>query len=368
MSGSLLIDNWALQDVGECLATGLTHDEASILSIDADNNTHCFRDVPSSGIQIEALLELLVNIVLRDALYVDSEYVETWAEHESVFAPLLTSGMVRGVDFPAEDDALAQARKQVLQRLCVTESLKQEQRKNERSWSADKSIASPYISAVLWGAAGMLARSQLYETPYSGHPLRKRIIEQTLLAPPPRDIVAETRAWVTHKRLHVFETSSTLGAERKASVLLPPIAIDIINEASDISQLIPVAYQMRDKYAPLREWLKQIQLAIDNDDPHGSTKYKRILNAVSRDLDRALGKTEAGKISLQIGIGWPGISIDIGSLDRVMSRFGVRAMINKLIITSSGESIAKKLLNMFDESGTETGMAALMYLRSHQLK
>ena len=302
MSGSLLIDNWLLQDVGECLASGLTADKYSSISIDRDTNSHAILDVPSSGVQVDSLLELIFNIVLRDALYIDSDYVETWIEHESIFSPLLTSGLVRGVDFPTEDKALIEARKQTVKTLCVTDSLLQEQTKNEQIWAAGNGISNPYISAVIWGSAGMLARSHVYESPYSGHPLRKKIIQQALFTTPRRDLVSETQDWLTAKRLQLYETATQDSVGRVASITLPPVAIDVIEEATDINQLIPVAYQLRDKYSKIREWLKVVQEAVDCEDPKGVAKYKKTLNAVSKDLDRALGKSDTGKVSLQIGI------------------------------------------------------------------
>ena len=359
----LLIDNWVLQDVGECLVSGLAPEESSVISIDQDNNSHIILDVPFSGVQIEALLELLVNIVLRDSLYIDSGFIETWAEHEPVFTPLLKSGLVRGIPFPVEDNALIEARKLSVERLCVTDSLLEEQARNEQSWSAGKGVVNPYMSAVLWGTAGMLARSHVYEAPYSGHPLRKRVIEQTLFASPSRDIVSETQDWLTDKRIHLFETVTANGSERMASITLPPVAIDVIEEANDISQLIPVAYQLRDKYSKMREWLKYVQEAIDTEDPKGIVKYKKTLNAVSRDLDREMGKTESGKVSLQIGIGWPNLSIELGTLDHVVKRFGMRAMINNQILSPKGEKSVKKLLRLFDEEKSSIGQSAMSYLQ-----
>jgi hypothetical protein len=363
MGSSLIIDNWLLQDIGNCLSSGLGSDSASEVVIDRQHNSHSVLDVPEAGVQLEALLGLLVDIVFRDSLVVDSGFVGTWSEHQTAFAPLLNSGLVRALPFQTHEVRLKEAKRFILDRLCVTPSLRDEQRMNEESWAARKEAANPYMSAVIWGTAGMLGRSHVFEAPYSGHPLRKRIIEQTLLASPSRDVVSETVEWMADERLRLFETKVKDGSQRTATLVLPPVAIEIIEESKDIDQLITNAYQLRDKYAKVREWMKSIQNAMDNEDPKGIAKYKQTLNAVSKDLDRAMGNTETGKVSLKIGIGWPSISIALGTLDDVVKKFGIRAMLNNQIFSPQGEKSINKLLRMFDEEKTSVGLTAQEYLR-----
>jgi hypothetical protein len=342
---------------------GLAHDNASEIVIDRQLNSHSVLDVPEAGVQLEALLGLLVDIVFRDSLVVDSGFVETWSEHETAFAPLLNSGLVRALPFKTHEVRLKEAKRFILDRLCVTPSLRDEQRKNEESWAARKGPANSYMSAVIWGTAGMLGRSHVYEAPYSGHPLRKRIIEQTILASPTRDVVSETVEWMAEERLRLFETKAKDGSQRTATLVLPPVAIEIIEESKDIDQLITVAYQLRDKYAKVRGWMKSIQVAMDNEGPKGIAKYKKTLSAVSKDLDRAMGNTDTGKISLKIGIGWPSISIALGTLDDVVKKFGIRAMLNNQIFSPQGEKSINKLLRMFDEEKSGVGLSAQEYLR-----
>lgn len=363
MGSALIIDNWLLQDIGNCLSHGLDPDSASEIVIDRQHNNHSVLDVSEAGVQLEALLGLLVDIVFRDSLVVDSGFVDSWAEHQTAFAPLLNSGLVRALPFKAHKDPLREARQFVLDRLCVTPSLRDEQRRNEESWAAGKGAANAYMSAVIWGTAGMLGRSHVYEAPYSGHPLRKRVIEQTILASPSRNSVSETVEWLAEERLRLFETKVKDGLQRTATLTLPPVAIEIIEESKDINQLIPVAYQLRDKYAKVREWMNSIQIAMDTEDPKGIAKYKRMLSAVSKDLDRAMGNTDVGKISLKLGFGWPSISIAVGTLDDVIKKFGIRAMLNNQIFSPSGEKSIKKLLRMFDEETSSLGLSAQEYLR-----
>src|SRR5690606_3587827 len=141
-----------------------------------------------------------------------------------------------------------------------------------------------------------------------GHPLRKRVIEQTILASPSRDAVAEILEWMKGERLRLYETKAANGRQRTAALVLPPIAVEIIEEATDIDRLITTAYQLRGKYAAMREWMRAVQTAIECEDAKELAKYKRTLDAVSKDLSRAIGKSDSGEITLKIGMGWPSIS------------------------------------------------------------
>jgi hypothetical protein len=342
----------------------LSHEDSSEIFINQSDDSHVIREVSSAGVQIEALLGLLVDIVFRDSLVVDSDFTETWSDYEMIFDPLLRSGLVRDLPFNSHDDELNEAKRFVLDRLCVTSTLREEQKRNEESWAARKGAANPYMSAVIWGTAGMLGRSHVFEAPYSGHPLRKRVIEQTILADPSRDITAETLQWMKEERFRLFETKVEKGLQRTAMLVLPPVSLEIIEEANDISQLIPIAYQLRDKYAKMREWMKSIQIAMDNEDPKGVAKYMKTLSAVSKDLNRAMVNTESGKVSLKIGFGWPSISISIGTLDDVVKNFGMRAMLNNQIFTPQGVKSLKKLLRMFDEDKSRIGLSVQEYLRT----
>lgn len=352
-----------LQDIGNSLSKGLTHEVSSEIVVNQPDDCHLTRDVPYAGVQIEALFGLLVDIVFRDTLVVDSDFTDAWSDYESTFAPLLHSGLVRGLPFKVNDNELNDSRQFVLDRLCVTSTLREEQMRNEESWSVHKGTVNSYMSAVIWGTAGMLGRSHIFEAPYSGHPLRKRLIEQTILAPPSRDMVGETVQWMNEERFRLFETKASHGSQRTAMLIVPPVIIEVIEEANDITQLISIAYQLRDKYAKMREWLKSVQLAMDNEDPKGIAKYKKTLSAVSKDLNRATGNTESGKISLNIGFGLPSVSIPLGTIDGITKRFGMRAMLNNQIFTAQGEKSLSKLLRMFNEEKTSIGLTVTEYLR-----
>jgi len=363
MGSALIIDNWLLQDIGSCLSQGLNRDNVSEVVIHRADDSHSIRDVPAAGVQIEALLGFLVDIVLRDSIVVDSAFTNTWSDYEKYFAMLLGQGLMRPLPLGAYDERLKESKRYALEQLCVTSTLREAQQQNERSWAARKGAENPYMSAVIWGTAGMLSRSHVFEAPYSGHPLRKRVIEQTVLASPSRDAVAEILEWMNDERLRLYEAKVTKGLQRTATLVLPPIAIEIIEASADIDDLVTVAYQLRDKYVGMREWMRSIQTAMECENPKEIAKYKKTLDAVSKDLGRAMGKNDTGKITLKIGLGWPSISISVGTLDEVMKKFGMRATLNNQIFTGQGERSVKKLLRMFEEEKSRVGLSVQQYLR-----
>lgn len=363
MGSSLLIDNWLLQDIGDCLTHGLNEGTSSEIVIGQLEDNHSIREVTSAGVQLEGLLGLLADIVFRDSIVVDAGFTDTWEQYQDAFAVLLQPGLLRALPFLAHDNGLTAARQFMLDRLCITSTLREAQKRNEVSWAAGRGAEDSYMSIVIWGTAGMLGRSHVCEAPYSGHPLRKKVIEQSIFAKPSRDVVSETLEWLAEERLQVFQIEAKHGSQTTATIVLPPVVVEIIEEAKDVHELIPIAYQMRDKYAKMREWLKSVQIAVESEDSKGILKYKKTLNAVANDLKRAVGNNGAGNLTFKLGIGWPSVSMSIGTLDDIKKNFGMRAMLNNQILSPQGEKSIKKLLRMFDVDGTSLGLSAQEYLR-----
>jgi hypothetical protein len=360
---SLIIDNWSLQDITDCLFDGLSEDTASELLIDKTANSHNLQDVPASGVMLESLLGFLVDIVLRDQLIVDADFTSAWVERDAVLSEVTRAGLLRSLRFREADGRLTEPRKLIIDQLCVTPSLVEAQRANEESWRDRRQAVDRYMSQVVWGTAGMLSRSHVFEAPYSGHPLRRRLIEQTIMVPRRRDAVADVTHWITEERFRLFTATGTNTTQRQASLVLPPIAVEIINEAATPAQLIPVAVQMRDKHKKLREWLREIQLAVDSEDAAGLARFQKTLNAVAKDIERQVnGDSKRGTVSLEIGFSLPSISINVGTLQGLFSRFGVRAVLSQQVFAERGEQSLRKLITMFGERDSRVGIAAYQYL------
>lgn len=362
MQGGLLADNWLFQEVGQCLHDGLSADTYSEVMIDIGQDSHSLRDVPAACIQISALVSLLVEIVLRDVIVVDEKFVTTWSDTRAHFLALTSGNLVRAVPFLNQGDRLREPTKIIVNQLCATSTLRHIQGQNEVSWAKANSAHDPYMSAVLWGAAGMLSRSHVFEVPYSGHPLRKRIIEQAVMRQP-TDVVSHFSAWIEKERLRIFETHKEGAIQRQATLILPPVVIDIIEEATDPKQLLSTALQVREKYSKLREWLRTIESAMESEDPKAISKYQRTLELVAKDVSRAVGPSDIGQVSARIGFDYPSVNINLGTFDGVLKRFGTRAMLNKIVFAKQGEKSLGKLLRMFGESRSSgVGLSVINHL------
>ena len=364
MSTALMTDNWLLQNVASCLKEGLDEGRADVLVIDQPRDTHECKDVCSAGMQLESLLSFLGDIIFRDEILVDQKFGDGWLLHEELFSELLDSGLLRRVDFLAHEDRLAGPRREIASVLCVTSTLKGIHSKNEIGWTERHQVVDRYISQVLWGGAGMLSRSHVFEVAYSGHPTRRRLFEQVLDPVSRRDIVQETMNWVVSQRLRLFQSHTEVAKFTSVNIALPLVAIEIINEASDLSQLIPVAIQMREKYRKLRDWLKAIQMAVDVDDVKSIIKYKKTLSAVGRDLDRALGDSEDRSLSVNVGLTGLTLGGKVLNIDNALKRFGARAMLGRHVFAPQGTVALNKLLRMFDHEKSGLGIQVLDYLRS----
>lgn len=362
MSNGVILDNWALQDIGSCLADGLQPGNASEIIVDMGRDSHTFRSVPHAGLQIEALIDLLIDIVLQDSICVDSAFTNTWQDTSAFFAPLLSPGLLRPIPFLEQEAALDQPRRALVESLCMTSSLRQTQRENEASWRTHRKAANQYMSALVWGSAGMLARSHVFEAQYHGCPARKRLLEQAAFISPHRDATRELVDWVESERLRIFQVRSGFGTARRATLVLPPIAVEIIDEARDPSELVGIAYQKRDKYKNIREWLKEIQLGLDTDQAAPAAKFKKTLAAISRDLDATLGAREDLPVSVELTYGYPSVSVDVPVMSGVRKRFGVSAVLNRMLLADRGAKALKRLLRLFGEEGHAMELAVVGYL------
>jgi len=360
MSTALMTDNWLLQNVASCLKNGLDSDQASVLVIDQPHDSHVYKDVSAAGMQLEALLSFIGDIVLRDEILVDQGFGEGWLKYKELFSGLLGAGLLRRVDFLAHEARLVEPRKAIVSVLCATSSLRETQRKNELAWAESKEVVDNYTSQVLWGGAGMLSRSHVFEVSYSGHPARKRLFEQVLNPVVRRDIVSETMNWTVSQRLRLFQSHNKVGKFTSVSMALPLVAIDVIHEAADLSQLIPVAIQMREKHKKLREWLKAVQMAVDSEDVGAIIKYRKILDAVGRDLDRAIGDKEDRSLAVNIGLTGMSVSKKVLNVDSVLKNFGVRAELGKHVFAPQGAEVLNKLLRLFGHEKSGLGGNAML--------
>jgi hypothetical protein len=361
MAGQLIIDNWTLQDVNQAFQQGLSAEEMGEIVIEIKKDSHDFRFMPKAVFQIDALLTLLVNIVLRDCLIVDDRFTYSWDKGNKSLQELKDRKILIPFDFLSSEEIIAGPRKVVVEELCVTRTIREIQRANEISWEMRGKSADAHMSQLVWGCAGYLARSHVYEAPYLGCPYRQALIRQTRFVGYRPDAVNEMEHIVSTKRANLFQSSFKDMSAKYATFNLPPIAVEIIEESKDPNQLITVAIQLRDKYEKLREWLKTYQDALDTEDPRSMIEHRNTLESAASNIESKYFNTSKGSTKISVGTSWfliPKIdiskTIDIGAVvDKLTSKFDVRAMLNDLILKPGGGESLKKLLALFGEKNSQ---------------
>lgn len=108
MSGQLIVDNWMLQDINQALEQGLSLQEVGEIVVDIKKDSHRFHMMPYAVFQIDALLTLLVNIVLRDSLIVDDQWIHVWDKGDKSLKKLKDTHIVKPFDFASAEEIIAE--------------------------------------------------------------------------------------------------------------------------------------------------------------------------------------------------------------------------------------------------------------------
>lgn len=363
MEDQLIIDNWMLQDINQAFEQGLSVEEGGEIVVDIKKDSHHFHYMPVAVLQIDALLMLLVNIVLRNGLIVDDRFTYVWDKGSESLQKLKGTNIINPFDFSSSEESIAEVRKAIVDELCVTRSIRTVQKANEILWERRGESFDDHMSQLVWGGAGYLARSHVYQTPYLGCPYRQALIRQTKFVGWRRDALRDMEHIINTKRANLFQDISGDRSARYATFNLPPVATEVINESNDTSQLIPVAMQLRDKYKKLRAWLKEYQNALDSDDPKSILKHRKMLESVARDIESEYSKAKEGSTHVSIGTTWLSLTIPVTTIvDKLRGKFGVRAMLNDLVFASRGEKSLDKLLALFGEKNTKLSRDTYQHL------
>ena len=360
MGNALMIDNWTLQDVEALMQNGIEPKDVSEIAISEDRQTHRFDPVPSGTIQIDALISLLTNIVCFDHLHVDSGFVEAWQRDGGFLAPLESLGVVQPDDYTALGQSLNDIREMILAELCVTESLRTAMQKIKLEWELTRSTSSPHLSALVWGGAGLLARSDLTSTPYFGHPFRRRLVAETQMFYHQANAVQQFEKFIETERAKMFRYRNERFGGAMAKVVLPPIPAYIIEESNSIHDLIPVAVQMRDKYAGLRQWLADYQRAIEEEDEGKQLRFEQTLTAVGKSIQVKYGAEKSGSLGISLSAAFFKADVSKKLVDGTLNRFGVRSTLAKLIMAPRGQQALAKLVGMLGESKSSLGRTVLL--------
>lgn len=210
--------------------------------------------MPFAVIQLDCLLTLLTNLVIYDELIVDQSFMETWDQEHPQLSRLTGDSLLRPIRFDPEAETLAAVRAEIVNKMAVTPSLKEAAEADRKSWELTGQSADPHMSALLWGGAGMLARSHILSAPYLGHPFRRTLIKESGVLAARRDAWARTENVVSAARMQMFRFRHSEIDGALASFNFPPIAVQVIEHATSVDDLLLSAIALRDRYSRLREW------------------------------------------------------------------------------------------------------------------
>jgi len=349
MSHRVIADNWSLQNVAELLTLGLSASDAHVIGI--SSGSHHYNPLCEGIVQTEALFDLLTDIVLRDEITIDSAFTYTWDIEDNPLRTLDRCGILRRTPFLDLESEFKDLREHLVDRLCFTDSLKQEHAENVDGWNVERNTPNPLLSQVLWGGAGMFARSSVLRSSYCPHPLRRRFFLSAGLFLDGNSSYAKLNSVIDEKRLLVAKSVSSTDLLYSLNVLLPPIPIRIIEQSSTPSDFVKIALQIRPEFQGMRDWLAKTESAIMKDDLKLIRKQYEVLDDISTQIDSTLGRGK-DSTSLSAGIGFVRFSKKVDPTRELRNRFGIRSILNKLILDSTGRSALDKYCKLFGESGT----------------
>lgn len=273
---------------------------------------------------------------------------------------LVEAGIVIPRDFRQRIPSLTEMTDRMIQHVCTTSSMRAIQAQNSAGFRASGAagVPHPFESMLMWGTVGYLARAHSERLVYSGHPLRSRVLSQTVFRLEP-DAVAHTHEWVRAQRVRLIESLLPARGSRVANFILPPVAVEVVEASSSISQLVSIALQMRNAFAPLRSWLSRFQKAIEDEDPRSLMMHNRDLSAVADAITAMKNSGQYGTTDLEMRVNW----IEQGA--PTARPPSARALLGHLTLAPSGKSTLKKLLRLMGEERSSLGQATLEYLTQH---
>lgn len=347
MGQRVIADNWSLQAISELLTKGLDPADNPGISQLTDP-AQAPQSLPQAVIDIEALFDLLTDVVLRDQVLVDDRFHDAWFGKGEPLSELARRSIVYPYGFLEHPERLEAPRNGFLSRLLLNQTMSKEQLDNEIAWTRDRTTPNTFTSQLVWGGAGMLARAFVYATPYTPHPLRRRLFQRAGVAlPSPPTALGEFKHEISKHRDLLYPATPKDDGVLGVNVVLPALPALVLRDASSLDDMFVVASQMRERLSEVRAWLSQFQEAILAGEFKAIAAERKRLGRLGKDVARALGKAPADAPTLNIGWGWfklnfkPDLTGWIPRFDRVQTQ------VSKLTFAPSGHKELVKLLGFF---------------------
>lgn len=359
MSQTVISDNWSLQNISEMFRTGLSTDNANYIDINLNKSSFSYREISEAAIITEAFFDFITDIILRDQIIVDSDFVHTWKCFYSPINKVSEAGIISEIPFKVDNNKLEEPRNEFVQRLCTTNDLMIAHEENRIGWLENHDPSNRLLSQILWGGAGMLARSFVYEKGYTPHPIRKRFFNKTGLTLPTANAVSHIANIINEKRAKISSIQNSNSELYSLTINMPPLPIRVIQESNSVDDLITVALQLRDEFKSLRDWLDHYQKAMSDGSYKDISKFQEIIQSVSLYVDSLMGSHDSNAPTFSAGISIFKVAIKGHPLNTLQNQFGVRAMINNLILSRSGKPELKKFLKFFGHEKSRVGLQVL---------
>ncbi|KRT56880.1 hypothetical protein [endosymbiont of Ridgeia piscesae] len=358
MSQSVISDNWSLQNISELLLNGMEDGEGQYIKIDRENDSYEYKKISEAVIQTEALFDFITDIILRDQIIVDEKFTQAWKQYSSL-DKAVNAGVINPFPFLIDYEKLTEPRNEFVDRLCVTSELRTHHEENSIGWEKYKNTPHNYLSQTLWGGAGMLARGFVYEKGYTPHPVRKRLFLAAGITLPSEDAVIQLNNVITEKRAKMSSVNINHDELHSLTINMLPLPIQVIQESNSADEMISVALQLRDEYQELRNWLGCYQQALSDGSYKDILKFKKILLSISQYIDSKIGIIDSNSPTFTASIGVLKVALKGQPVNALKNQFGVRSMVNNLIVSRTGNSDLKKFLNFFGQKKTTVGLNVL---------
>lgn len=354
MPHRLLIDNWTLQNAGEILFNGLDGESAHDLVFTKAGANYRYDEISADVVRFEALCQFLNNLVFADELYLDGKYANAWASFEPINKAHAARILVKK-PFKELVNEWIPAREAMADQLCVNAPLLKAHRANKRAYAKDGTVKDGFLSQLLWGGAGMLARADYFNLPYIPHPARARLFSRAGIILGAPTATAKLTEFVSSERAKIYKR---LGGGVTAEIHLPAVVIQIVESSQDVADLVPTALQLRDEYKKLRVWLAKLQRAFAEGNTRDILAHNKELESVARHVDSYGALTPQGDTTVQFGVSWLKVGFKGGSpLNAIKNMFGMRAELNRLILAPAGYNSVRKFTKMLGEQHTKRGRA-----------
>jgi hypothetical protein len=148
-----------------------------------------------------------------------------------------------------------------------------------------------------------------------------------------------------------------VAAEEFASSILglvvPPLIVDIVEEARTPDELFRVALQHRAQYRDLRRWLAHFQRALNDRDAMRIKEYHDTIDTFVQYATKAKGRgLLRHDIASRTIQGLPGF------------HRAVALLFERIVASARGERVVDRLLDLFEISGTSLETVALLHLQT----